>query len=272
MSTPSLQLSVRRESPALWRVTFDHPPINMVDWDTLTELERLVAELETSTEVKVVVLQSADPDFFIAHWDIAAPAQPRTSAEPPSWIDMVQRLAKAPLVSIAVIRGRARGMGSEVALGCDLRFGSVERAVFGQPEVGVGTVPGGGAMERLPLLVGRARALEIVLGAGDFDASTAERYGWINRALPDADLDDFVDELAARIASFDKAVLGEAKRSLNRSGLPDPTHLEASRRAFGRAFERTATQARVRRLVELGIGTRGDLELRFGDHLAGLGS
>ena len=125
----------------------------------------------------------------------------------PPWMETALRLSKVPVVSIASIRGRARGMGSEFALACDLRFASLERAVLGQPEVGVGLVPGGGGMERLPLLVGRARALEIVLGAGDFDADTAERYGWINRALPDAAFDRFVDDLARRIASFDKQAL-----------------------------------------------------------------
>ena len=163
-------------------------------------------------------------------------------------------------------------MGSEVALGLDVRFASIERAVFGQPEVGVGLVPGGGAMERLPLLVGRARALEIVLGAGDFDALTAERYGWINRALPDAQLDAFVMGLARRLASFDKAALGEAKRSLNRRALPNVEDLMASQALFYEAFTWPGTQRRLRTLMERGIGTRSDLEMHFGDHLATLGS
>jgi enoyl-CoA hydratase/carnithine racemase len=261
------QLGVRRESPALWRVTFDNPPINMVDLQTLRELEALASELEASGEVKVIVFDSADRDFFLAHWDISSPA-PAAGARPsPSWIDISARLAQQPVASIAVIRGRARGMGSEIALGCDMRFASVERAIFGQMEVGVGLIPGGGAMERLPLLVGRARALEIILGAGDFDATTAERYGWINRALPDVQLDAFVTDLAQRLASFDRTAIAEAKRLLNRHLLPDADDQNDSKTTFHRAFSWPGTQARTRKLVELGIGTRGDLEMHFGDYL-----
>jgi enoyl-CoA hydratase/carnithine racemase len=176
------------------------------------------------------------------------------------------------VVTIALIRGRARGMGSEIPLGFDMRFASLERAVFGQPEVGVGLVPGGGAMERLPLLAGRARALEIVLGAADFDAATAERYGWINRALPDADLDGFVADLAQRLASFDKVALGAAKQAVNRRALPEADDLKASQALFYTAFTWPGTAPRVNALKARGIGTRSDLEMRFGDHLLALTS
>src|SRR5215510_10474859 len=229
MSHDRKQLTVHHESPSVWRVTFDHPPINLVNHDTLQELHDLTAAIEASEELKVVVFDSADPDFFLAHWDIASVARPRTDGTPPpSWIDISLRLAQAPVVTIGLIRGRARGMGSEIPLGFDMRFASIERAIFGQPEVGVGLVPGGGAMERLYMLSGRARALEIVLGAEDFDASTAERYGWINRALPDAQLDAFVTGLAHRLASFDKAALGDAKQAVNRHTVPDAEDLMAS--------------------------------------------
>jgi len=262
------QLKIHREMPGLWRVTFDHPPINLVDWQTLVDLEALIAESETAQGLKVLVLDSADPDFFIAHWDISAGSAPAQSSRPlPSWPDMSLRLARMPVVSIALIRGRTRGMGSEIALGCDMRFASVERAIFGQPEVGVGLVPGGGAMERLPLLTGRARALEIVLGADDFDARTAERYGWINRALADAELDEFVRALAHRLASFDEPALAAAKRILNRHTLPAAEDLDATNRTFYEAFNRPATQRRVRKLMELGIGARTELEMRFGQYL-----
>ncbi|WP_166359637.1 enoyl-CoA hydratase/isomerase family protein [Pseudomonas akapageensis] len=265
------QLSVHRETPAIWRVSFYHPPINLVDHDTLLELQNLASAIEASAELKVVIIDSADPDFFLAHWDIASVARPLPAGTPPpSWIDISLRLAQSPVVTIGLIRGRARGMGSEIALGLDLRFASIERAIFGQPEVGVGLVPGGGAMERLPLLTGRARALEIVLGAGDFDASTAERYGWINRALPDAQLDTFVRDLAQRLASFDKAALGEAKQAINRSTLPNSDDLKASQALFYKAFGRPGTQSRVKALMERGIGTRSDLEMRFGEHLPNL--
>lgn len=263
------QLTIDRQTSAVWRATFDHPPINLVDLNTLRELQAFVSELEAASEVKVVIFESADADFFLAHWDVSSAARPPAgvTGAPPSWIDISLRLARAPVVSIALIRGRARGIGSEIALGCDMRFASMERAILGQPEVGVGLVPGGGAMERLPLLVGRARALEIVLGGGDFDAMTAERYGWINRALPDAQLDSFVTDLAQRLASFDAQALAEAKRIINRHGLPDGDDLNASQATFRTAFAWPGAQTRSKKLVELGIGTRSELEMRFGDHL-----
>jgi enoyl-CoA hydratase/carnithine racemase len=273
MSDNSKQLTVRHEAPAIWRVTFSNPPINLVDHDTLQELHDLASTIEASNELKVVVFESADPDFFLAHWDITSVARTRPEGTPaPSWIDISLRLAHAPVVTIGLIRGRARGMGSEIPLGFDMRFASIERAIFGQPEVGVGLVPGGGSMERLSLLAGRARALEIVLGADDFDALTAERYGWINRALPDAQLDAFVTNLAQRLAAFDKLALGAAKQTLNRRALPDAEDLKASQALFYRAFTWPGTPARVKALMARGIGTRGDLEMRFGDHLPSLAS
>ena len=273
MSQDHKQLSIHRDSPAIWRVTFNHPPINLVDHGTLQELHDLTAAIEASEELKVVVFDSADPDFFLAHWDIAsvAPARP-DGTPPPSWIDISLRLAQTPVVTIGLIRGRARGMGSEIPLGFDMRFASLERAIFGQPEVGVGLVPGGGSMERLSLLAGRARALEIVLGAADFDAATAERYGWVNRALPDAELDAFVEKLAQRLASFDKLALGAAKQTINRRGLPEAADLQASQALFYKAFTWPGTAPRVKALMARGIGTRGDLEMRFGDHLPTLTS
>jgi len=272
MSLDHKQLSVLRDGP-IWRVTFNHPPINLVDHGTLQELHDLTAAIEASEELKVVVFDSADPDFFMAHWDISSVAPPRPDGTPaPSWIDISLRLARAPVVTIGLIRGRARGMGSEIPLGFDMRFASLERAIFGQPEVGVGLVPGGGSTERLSLLAGRARALEIVLGAADFDAATAERYGWVNRALPDAGLDGFVANLAQRLASFDKPALGAAKETLNRHALPEAADLQASQALFYKAFTWPGTAPRVKALMARGIGTRGDLEMRFGDHLPSLTS
>jgi len=265
------QLTVRHETPALWRVTFSNPPINMVDHHTLAELQDLTCAIEASDALKVVVFDSADPDFFLAHWDLASVAPPLPEgAVRPSWIDISLRLAQAPVVTIGLIRGRARGMGSEIPLGFDMRFASIERAIFGQPEVGAGLVPGGGSMERLSLLAGRARALEIVLGADDFDALTAERYGWINRALPDAELDAFVAKLAQRLVSFDKVALSAAKQALNRRALPDAEDLKASQALFYAAFTWPGTGPRVKALMERGIGTRGDLEMNFGHHLPSL--
>jgi enoyl-CoA hydratase/carnithine racemase len=271
MSSHRKQLKIHQESPAIWRVTFDNAPINLVDHGTLRELHDLTAAIEASEELKVVVFDSADPDFFMAHWDISSVAPTRPEGTPaPSWVDISLRLARAPVATIALIRGRARGMGSEIPLGFDMRFASLERAIFGQPEVGVGLVPGGGSMERLSQLAGRARSLEIVLGAADFDAATAERYGWINRALPDADLDAFVTNLAQRLASFDKQALGAAKQTLNRRSLPEAEDLQATQALFYRAFTWPGTPPRVKSLMARGIGTRGELEMRFGDFLPAL--
>ncbi|WP_027055228.1 enoyl-CoA hydratase/isomerase family protein [Mesorhizobium erdmanii] len=265
------QFSVQLETPSLWRVIFDNPPINMVNHETLQELYRLTSEMAESGDLKVVVFESANADFFLAHWDIASKAPASTSAsEAPSWMQISLRLANAPVVSIASIRGRARGIGSEIALGCDMRFASIEKAIFGQPEVGVGLVPGGGSLERLPMLSGRARALEIVLGGNDFDAQTAERYGWINRALPDAQLDSFVMDLARRIASFDKQALTAAKRLLNRGSIPSEDHLKESQATFSLASGWPGAQARGRKSIELGMGKHNDFEMNLAAHLPAL--
>src|SRR5260221_13638983 len=155
-------------------------------------------------------------------------------------------------VSIAIIRGGARGGGSELAMACDLRFASREKAIFGQPEVGFGLIPGGGALERLPLLVGRSRALEVVLGADDFDADTAERYGWINRAIPDADLDAFVAQFVRRVLSFDKRALAAAKAIVNAAGLPDPAALQSTQDLFFQTFGWEGARERAPILRALG--------------------
>jgi enoyl-CoA hydratase/carnithine racemase len=181
------------------------------------------------------------------------------------------RLATTPVVTIAKIRGRNRGGGSEAALAFDLRFASREKAVFGQPEVGAGMFPGGGALERLPLLVGRARALEIILGSDDFDADTAAQYGWINRALPDDELDDFVETLARRIASFDKAALAEAKRLVNRRALPRAEDLIETQESFLAAFSWPSLRERGARLRRRAAEVGPDFELRFGHYLVDLG-
>jgi enoyl-CoA hydratase/carnithine racemase len=155
-------------------------------------------------------------------------------------------------------------------LACDLRFASREKAILGQPEVGAGVIPGGGAIERLPGLVGRARALEIVLGANDFDADTAERYGWVNRALPDDELDAFVEDLATRIASFDAPALTEAKRLINRNDLPAAADLVETQTAFLGMFAWPSTRARGARIRQRATEIGLDFELRMGHHLGHL--
>ena len=212
------QFNTDRTHPGRWTITFSSPPINMFVPDTLVELGALLTDIEADPSLKVVVFQSANPEFFIAHLDVAkAVKRPEVLG---LWRDFVLRLSSTPVVSIAKIRGRTRGIGNEFVLACDMRFASRQSAVFGNPEVGVGLVPGGGALEWLPRVVGRSRALEIVLSGDDFDADIAERYGWVNRTLDDDDLDSFVDALARRLASFDREALGAAKAQLNRFGTP----------------------------------------------------
>jgi enoyl-CoA hydratase/carnithine racemase len=236
---------------------------------TIVELEALMTDLEADPSVKVVVFQSANPDFFIAHLDVAkAAAQP---AVLDLWRDFVLRLSSTAIVSIAKIRGRTRGIGNEFVLACDMRFASRQNALFGNPEVGVGLIPGGGALEWLPRLVGRSRALEIVLGADDFDADIAERYGWVNRTLDDDDLDSFVDTLVRRLASFDREVLAVAKAQINRFGTPTRAELQSSNDMIFPMLTLPAAQARRAKIRNVGYGVPSDFELNFGRYLPSFG-
>jgi enoyl-CoA hydratase/carnithine racemase len=274
MTEKLTQFTISEVTPAYWRVSVSNPPINLQDPDTILELQELVGMFETDGALRVVVLESADSDFFINHYDVSRAAETPVAPGPtglPTFIDTTVRLATVPVVTIAKIRGRNRGGGSEAALACDLRFASREKAVFGQPEVGAGMFPGGGALERLPLLVGRARALEIILGSDDFDAETAAQYGWVNRALPDAELDDFVDTLARRIASFDKPAIAEAKRLVNRRTLPSAHDLVETQDSFLAAFTWATLQERGARLRRRAAEVGPDFELRFGHYLVDLG-
>jgi enoyl-CoA hydratase/carnithine racemase len=236
---------------------------------TIVELGALMTDLEANPSVKVVVFQSANPDFFIAHLDVSK------AAERPEvlglWRDFVLRLSSTPVVSVAKIRGRTRGIGNEFVLACDMRFASRQSALFGNPEIGVGLVPGGGALEWLPRLVGRSRALEIVLSGDDFDADVAERYGWVNRTLNDDDLDPFVDTLAGRLASFDREALGAAKAQINRFGMPTAGELQSSNDMFFSTLALPTAQARRAKVRNLGYGVPSDFELNFGSYLPRLG-
>jgi enoyl-CoA hydratase/carnithine racemase len=263
------QFNIDRTDPGRWTITFNNPPINMFVPTTIDELAALMTELETDPSVKVVVFESANPDFFIAHLDVAK------AAERPEvlrvWRDVVLRLSSAPVISIAKIRGRTRGIGNEFVLACDMRFASRQTAVFGNPEVGVGLVPGGGAMEWLPRLVGRSRALEIVLSADDFDADIAERYGWVNRMLDDNELDAFVDALARRLASFDRETLAPAKAQINRFGTPTVTELQSSIDMFFSTLASPSAQARRVKVRGMAYGVMSDFELNFGRYLPAFG-
>lgn len=263
------QFTTDRTHPGRWTITFSNPPINIFLPSTIVELRALMADLEADPSVKVVVFQSANPEFFVAHLDVAQAAQrPEALGQ---WRDFVLRLSSAPVVSIAKIRGRTRGIGNEFVLACDMRFASRQNALFGQPEIGVGLVPGGGALEWLPRVVGRSRALEIVLSGDDFDADIAERYGWVNRSLDDAALDSFVDNLARRLASFDRETLAAAKAQVNRFGKPTAAELQSSNDLFFPLLALPGAQARRAKVRDIGYGVRSDFELNFGRYLPAFG-
>jgi enoyl-CoA hydratase/carnithine racemase len=268
MPEPS-QFNIDRTHPGRWTITFSNPPINIFLPTTIVELGALMADLEADPSVKVVVFQSANPDFYIAHLDVAKEAErPEVLGV---WRDFVLRLSSAPVVSIAKIRGRTRGIGNEFVLACDMRFASRHNALFGNPEVGVGLIPGGGALEWLPRLVGRSRALEIVLSADDFDADIAERYGWVNRALDDDDIDSFVDTVVRRLASFDREVLAAAKAQINRFGLPTAAELQSSNDMIFPMLTWPSAQTRRAKLRGIGYGLPSDFELNFGRYLTAFG-
>jgi enoyl-CoA hydratase/carnithine racemase len=266
MAVPS-QFNTDRTYPGRWTITFSNPPINVFIPTTIVELGALMTDLEADPSVKVVVFQSANPDFFVAHLDVAK------AAERPEalglWRDFVLRLSSTPVVSIAKIRGRTRGIGNEFVLACDMRFASRQSALFGQPEIGVGLVPGGGALEWLPRVVGRSRALEIVL-SGD-DAEIAERYGWVNRTVDDDDLDSFVDTLVRRLVSFDCETLAAAKSQINRFGMPTAAEVQSSNDLFFPLRALPGAQARRAKVRNAGYGVRSDFELNFGRYLPEFG-
>jgi enoyl-CoA hydratase/carnithine racemase len=219
-------LRIDRRSLSYCQVTFDHPPINTIIATTLEELVELVGLIEQDADLNVVVFDSANPDFYLAHYDVE-PDLGRIDVLPVdptgmhAWLDLLLRLSRAPVISIASIRGRARGAGSEFILACDLRFASRENTLLGQFEVGVGVVPGGGPIARLSRLVGRGRALEILLVADDLDGPRAAQYGFVNRLIADDQLDDEVERMASRLARFDHEALARAKSCVDQC----PAHL-----------------------------------------------
>ena len=252
------------KSAGIARLTIDCPPMNLLGGDLLMGLAGAVEAFSKDAETRVIILDSADPDFFIAHGDVETivdfprdPAPP--AAELPFTHQVIEGLRKLPQVTIAQIAGMTRGGGSEVALACDMRFAALGQAVFGQPEVALGILPGAGGTARLTRLLGRARAAEIILGGDDFSAEEAERYGWINRALPPESLAPFVDRLARRIASFPRETLREAKATIHgisERGLEED--LLAEQQAFDRLIRDPAaeSQERMRRFLDRGVQTR----------------
>ena len=235
-----------------------------------------MSSLESDDRVKVVVFDSAIDGFFLTHYDFLA--KPEESAKFPvgrtglqALPDMLARLSRASVVSIASIRGRATGVGSELALASDMRFASREKAILSQWEVGAALVPGGGPMARLPRLMGRGRALEVLLGADDVNGDLAQLYGYVNRSLPDNQLDPFVDALAERISSFDKQAIAETKRLVDLNSLPQDAEIVPEWEAFRASVGRPAAQERLRALFERGFHAPGDVETRLGYHVGLLG-
>ena len=256
-------------------MTFDHPPLNIFGPETIPQLDEVVTALETDEQVKVVVFDSAVEGFFLTHYDFLAKLEDTTRLPGTTGLqplpDMLVRLSRAPVVSIASIRGRATGVGSELALACDMRFASREKAILSQWEVGAGMVPGGGPMARLPRLMGRGRALEVLLGADDIAGDLAERYGYVNRSFPDSELDAFVDALATRIASFDKQAISETKRLVDVASLPPDFEIAPEWDVCLASIVRPAAQARSRKLMERGFHQPGDVEDRLGYYVGQLG-
>jgi enoyl-CoA hydratase/carnithine racemase len=272
--TKSAQIRITRRSPEYWRVTFDNPPINVMGPEMVAEFQTLISALEADEHVKVVVFDSAVEGYFLNHSDFTTKLEDLTSMPAgstglPPWPDFLVRLTHLPVASIALIRGRATGNGSEITLACDMSFASRENAIISQWEVGVGMIPGGGPMARLPQLIGRNRALEVLLSSEDIRGEQAEAYGYVNRALPDADLDAYVEALATRIAKFDKWAISNTKRLVNTS-LPPEVEIGSGWDACIASLGRPAAQNAIKALMDRGFHKPGDVENRLGYYIGQL--
>jgi enoyl-CoA hydratase/carnithine racemase len=275
MNSTAEQIHVTRKSPAYWRVIFDNPPLNLMGPEFVLQFEKIVTEIENDEKVRVVVFESAVDGFFLNHSDFLAKLEDLTSIPQgptglEAWPDILVRLTRAPVVSIAMIRGRATGNGSELTLACDMSFASREKAILSQWEVGVGMVAGGGPMARMPRLMGRGRALEVLLSSEDIRGDLAELYGYVNRSFPDSELDAFVDALATRIGSFEKWAISNTKRLVNAS-LPPDVEIAAGWDACIKSIARPATQERIKILFDLGFHKPGDVENRLGFYVGKTG-
>jgi enoyl-CoA hydratase/carnithine racemase len=269
------EIRLERLTPQYWRVTFDNPPFNIFGPETIPQLNSVITQIETDPNVKVVVFQSSVPGVFLTHFDFIPPLSTTLDMPPgvtglPAIPDMLVRLSRAPVVSIVSIRGRTTGVGGELSLASDLRFASREKALISQWEIGAGLVPGGGPMARLPRLIGRGRALEMLLTGEDISGELAERYGYVNRALPDAELDKFVDTMARRIAGFDKQSIAAIKRLVDIPTLPSDVEIGAEWGAFLDSAHRPQAQHNIKRLMEMGLQTKPDVENHLPDYTGSL--
>jgi enoyl-CoA hydratase/carnithine racemase len=272
--TGSDQFRVDEVTSSYWCVTFSNGPVNLIDPDTIEQLAGLIDRITATPELTVVVFRSDKPDYFIAHWDLLAD-KTRVAAMSPGptglhpYLDNFVRLSKVPVVTIAAIRGRARGAGSEFVLATDIRFAS-DTAILGQFEVGAGAVPGGGPMARLSRLVGRGRALEILLGGDDIPATIAAEYGYVNRVIPDAELDDFVDRFARRIATFDPVAVAQIKHFVDVASLPEDAEFAPALAAFFATSGRAENAAFGTVLFEHGLQQPDGIERDLGAAIPGL--
>jgi enoyl-CoA hydratase/carnithine racemase len=266
------QFHVDVVSPTYWRVTFDNGPVNLLDPDTVEQLGALIERIEKDPDLAVVVFRSEKPGYFMAHWDFLSDTARVLGMSPgPTglhpYLDNFVRLSKLPVATVAEIRGRARGAGSEFVLATDIRFAS-EKAVLGQFEVGVGAVPGGGPMARLGRLVGRGRALEILLGGDDIPAALAAAYGYVNRVVPDADIEGYVDAFARRIATFDKVAIAGIKELVDVATQPEDAELARGLQVYfataGRPENRPFTERLFREGLQQPDGIETDLGTAIG--------
>ncbi|MFJ9821738.1 enoyl-CoA hydratase/isomerase family protein [Streptomyces sp. NPDC101151] len=273
-----LETILTRADGGVLHATFDAPPINLIGPELVRDLVELMRILDTTSEFGAVVFDSADPDFFMPHVDLTKVAEYTAEAAKAggpgdaSLGMLFQRLSRLPVVTIGKLRGRARGAGSEFLLACDVRFASRERAVLSQPEVGFGASPGAGGVQRLARLMGAGRALEVLLSADDYCAELAERYGWINRAVPDAELDAFVDRFAHRVVRFPADAVTSIKSAVARATAPADDELRAAAVLFQHFVREGAVGPRTALLFERGLQTRGATELGLGEVLATLPS
>lgn len=272
--TTTSQIRLTRRTPTYWRVTFDNPPLNVMGPQMVQEFTHLIDAIEADDDVRVVVFDSSVDGYFLNHSDFKARIEDMLALPPgrtglPPWPDFLVRLTRAPVASIALIRGRATGNGSEITLSCDMAFASKEKAIISQWEVGVGMVAGGGPMARLPHLIGRNRAMEVLLSSEDIRGEQAEAYGYVNKALPDAELDAYVDALATRISRFDKWAIAQTKRLVNTSLTPD-VELGAGWEACIASLSRPAAQEGIKALTAKGFQAPGDVENRLAFHLGEL--
>jgi enoyl-CoA hydratase/carnithine racemase len=262
------QFALTTPSPRLWRVAFNNPPVNAIGTAMISELKQLLTELETNLTVNVVVFESADPVFFLAHYDLAANHAATETLPSPTgfaaWVDVLVRLSHVPAVTISAIRGIARGAGSELALATDLRFASLEKAILGQMEVAFTALPGGGAAGRLPALVGRGRAFEILLGGEDYSGALAEKYGYVNRAVPDEEFEEFVTAYATRVSKWDRRVIADIKHYINKYTMLQDSEYPLHSDAFWAAAARPEFQSFTSRLFERGLQTRSEIEYNLG--------